>query len=231
MSTPNTAPYRGRFAPSPTGPLHLGSLVGALSSYLDARAHGGQWLLRIEDLDRRASSQASPMPSSELLRPVARIGMESCFNRARLEDYQLILERLLAANLAYRCSCSRQHIKACGGIYDGYRDNLRLINCSDSLRTTGTLSPSNSNLIRYHDCLQGEQQQDLVSNSATLLSFARTDCLSSAGSRRRYLSGITHVIRGCDLLDNLRASYGYMNKAKKPNSVTPPSLLTATAKS
>jgi glutamyl-Q tRNA(Asp) synthetase len=110
--------YRGRFAPSPTGPLHFGSLVAAFASWLDARAHQGEWLLRIEDLDppREVAHAAQRQ-----LQTLARFGMHS--DQAVIKQsqgharYQHALARLAAADLSFPCSCSRTQLAACGGIH------------------------------------------------------------------------------------------------------------------
>jgi glutamyl-Q tRNA(Asp) synthetase len=108
-ATPSrAADYRGRFAPSPTGPLHMGSVLAALASFLDARHHKGQWLLRMEDLDppREVAGAADG-----ILRTLERLGLhwdESvCFQSKRLPAYAEALQHLLASDLLYCCRCSR----------------------------------------------------------------------------------------------------------------------------
>lgn len=104
--------YRGRFAPSPTGPLHAGSLVAALASWLDARAHRGQWLLRIEDVDR---PRCVPGADAEILRQLAACGLvpdEAPTWQSRREAFhQQALDRLVEQGLAYPCACSRKDIE------------------------------------------------------------------------------------------------------------------------
>jgi glutamyl-Q tRNA(Asp) synthetase len=105
--------YRGRFAPSPTGPLHAGSLVAALASWLDARAHGGQWLVRIEDVDTPRCIKGADL---EILRQLAACGLHPdeppTYQSARGAHYQTALDSLLARDLAYHCTCSRSDIEA-----------------------------------------------------------------------------------------------------------------------
>lgn len=105
--------YLGRFAPSPTGPLHEGSLVAALASWLDARAHGGRWLVRIEDVD---TPRCIPGAGQLILQQLARCGLLSdeppLWQSTRHATYQQALERLVAMGCAYPCACSRKEIEA-----------------------------------------------------------------------------------------------------------------------
>src|SRR5688572_14463909 len=101
--------YVGRFAPSPTGPLHFGSLVAALASYLDARAHGGTWLVRIEDIDE---ARSIPGMAESILHTLAAFGMrpdgEVVWQSRRKQLYQNALDRLQAH--IYPCGCTRREI-------------------------------------------------------------------------------------------------------------------------
>jgi glutamyl-Q tRNA(Asp) synthetase len=103
--------YRGRFAPSPTGPLHFGSLVGALASWLDARAHGGVWLVRIEDID---GPRTVPGAAEDILTTLDRFGLHAdeppIWQSERTERYQQALGQLRAAGLVYPCGCTRKEI-------------------------------------------------------------------------------------------------------------------------
>jgi glutamyl-Q tRNA(Asp) synthetase len=104
--------YRGRFAPSPTGPLHAGSLVAALASWLDARAHGGKWLVRIEDVD---TPRCVPGADQTILQQLAACGLHPdeppAWQSQRTALYQQALDTLLAKQLAYPCGCSRKDIE------------------------------------------------------------------------------------------------------------------------
>ena len=104
--------YRGRFAPSPTGPLHAGSLVAALASWLDARAHGGIWIVRIEDVD---TPRCVPGADELILRQLAACGLvsdEPVVRQSRRGTlYQAALDRLIADGVAYPCACSRKDIE------------------------------------------------------------------------------------------------------------------------
>jgi len=107
----STAPYIGRFAPSPSGPLHMGSLVAAMASYLDARVHQGTWLLRIEDLDYDRNVDGA---DAAILASLQRCGMawdgEATWQSRRLPLYQAALTRLQGDGLVYACGCSRKEI-------------------------------------------------------------------------------------------------------------------------
>ncbi|MEZ5739430.1 MAG: tRNA glutamyl-Q(34) synthetase GluQRS [Burkholderiaceae bacterium] len=107
-----TKAYVGRFAPSPTGPLHLGSLVAALGSWLDARAHHGQWLLRLEDLDREREQAGA---SAAIVDTLAALGMRADGPVIRQQDrrdhYERALAELLAQGRVFRCSCTRREIR------------------------------------------------------------------------------------------------------------------------
>lgn len=104
--------YIGRFAPSPTGPLHAGSMVAALASWLDARAHAGQWLVRIEDLD---TPRCVPGADALILQQLAACGLlpdtEPIYQSQRGGFYQSALDSLVAAGLAYPCACTRREIE------------------------------------------------------------------------------------------------------------------------
>ena len=107
--------YRGRFAPSPSGPLHFGSLVAALGSYLDARSHGGEWLVRMEDLDPPREKQGA---ADDILRTLEAFGFEwdgeLLYQSLRNEAYRDALDRLESGGHAFRCICSRREIAEAG---------------------------------------------------------------------------------------------------------------------
>lgn len=108
--------YRGRFAPSPTGPLHFGSLVTALASYLDARHAAGQWLVRIEDLDPLRESSTAIIRICDSLEAHGLISDEPIrFQSQRHDAYDTVIAGLLREHRAYRCRCSRKELRAHGG--------------------------------------------------------------------------------------------------------------------
>lgn len=118
------ASYVGRFAPSPTGPLHAGSLVAATASYLDARAHRGRWLLRIEDLDPPREARGA---SAAIIATLARLGFahdgEVVHQSARDAAYRAAFERLAATGLVYPCACTRREVA--DSVLRGSRERAR----------------------------------------------------------------------------------------------------------
>ncbi|MDO6568005.1 tRNA glutamyl-Q(34) synthetase GluQRS [Alteromonas sp. 1_MG-2023] len=128
QSTNNASPlYVGRFAPSPSGQLHFGSLVTALASYLDARHHNGQWLVRMEDIDE---PRCLPGVDSDILHTLECHGLhwdgDILYQRKQHARYQAKLESLLASSSAYFCACTRKQIKANGGHDNQYCRHLGL---------------------------------------------------------------------------------------------------------
>jgi glutamyl-Q tRNA(Asp) synthetase len=126
--------YRGRFAPSPSGPLHFGSLIAALGSFLQARSQQGRWFVRIEDIDK---PREQPGAATQILDALEAFGLHwdvddytesllssdsrGCLVQSqRLERYQAIYQALLNANSVYGCECTRKQLKARGGVYDGH---------------------------------------------------------------------------------------------------------------
>ena len=111
MKTPSVPQYRGRFAPSPTGPLHFGSLVAAVGSYLDAKHHQGEWLVRIEDLDM---PRVAPGATETILATLMAFGMVPdgpiVKQTERTESYHAAMHALRAMGLIYPCACSRKEI-------------------------------------------------------------------------------------------------------------------------
>jgi len=121
MMTPGLTPIRGRFAPSPSGPLHFGSLLAALGSYLSAKSQQGQWLVRIEDID---TPRTVPGAADDILRTLERFGLywddAVVWQSQRLDLYQAHFEHFLREQLIYPCQCNRARIASLGGLYDGH---------------------------------------------------------------------------------------------------------------
>lgn len=199
--------YKGRFAPSPTGPLHFGSLVAAVGSYLEARVNGGEWLLRIEDLD---TPRTVPGAADNILRTLEACGMQwdgaVLYQSTRNAAYQAALDQLSSAGAVYGCACTRREIADSGihgidgPVYPGTCRNAipagrapRAIR----IRTQGAR-------ITFTDSIQGEITQD-VENEAGDFVLARADgffAYQLAVVVDDHAQGITHVERGADLLDS-----------------------------
>ena len=193
--------YIGRFAPSPTGPLHFGSLLAALASFLDARAHQGEWLLRIEDLDPPREQAGVKDQFPDILEA---FGLywdgELSFQSERLDHYQDALQQLINQHHAYYCNCSRkQIIERCDNIvYDRHCLN----NPPKDQQGCAARVKSMDSLISFRDMIQGPMAYNL--NSTGDFVVFRRDGLFAyqlAVVVDDYLQGITHVVRGSDLLD------------------------------
>ncbi|MCA0175447.1 MAG: tRNA glutamyl-Q(34) synthetase GluQRS [Proteobacteria bacterium] len=193
-----TSPYVGRFAPSPTGLLHAGSLAAALASWLDARAHGGRWLVRIEDVD---TPRCVAGAADGILAQLAALGLAPdeppWWQSARSEAYAQALAALQHAGLAYPCGCSR---KAVGdGPYPGTcRNGLH----GKPARAWRLRVPDGP--LRWHDARLGAQEQD-VARAVGDFVIRRADGLWAyqlAVVVDDAAQGITHVVRGEDLADN-----------------------------
>lgn len=199
-------PVIGRFAPSPTGPLHFGTLVAALASYLQARRSGGQWLLRIEDLDPpRIVARAA----DTLLVLLEVLGFEwdgrVLYQSTRFERYRDILATLRSQQLVFECNCSRREILASaphpgeeGPVYPGTcRPGIRRGRAERSLRLRVTEEE-----IYYVDGLQGEQRQNLEGEVGDFVLY-RADGVFAyqlAVVVDDMDAGVTQVVRGADLL-------------------------------
>lgn len=199
--------YRGRFAPSPTGPLHLGSLVTAVASYLDAKFNNGEWLVRIEDLDVQ---RQVPGSADRILYTLERLGMEwsgeVIYQSKRLKIYQEALDTLARRNLIYPCICSRKEIadSSTVGINGPIYPGTCLKRPIDSLRPHALRICTDNNLIEFKDGLRGMCSQRL-SNDIGDFVVRRADGMYAyqlAVVVDDADQGITHVVRGVDLLDS-----------------------------
>ena len=213
---PDAPGYVGRFAPSPTGPLHAGSLVAALASWLDARAQGGRWLVRIEDVD---APRCVPGADREILGQLARCGMVPdapvVWQSQRGAVYEAALARLVAAGWAYPCGCTRREIEdalAAGGqrrrrfdelVYPGTcRDGLHGKPArATRLRTT---FEGRDVVVDWLDRRLGAQRQNLCREVGDFV-LRRADGLWAyqlAVVVDDAAQGVTDVVRGADLADN-----------------------------
>jgi glutamyl-Q tRNA(Asp) synthetase len=197
--------YRGRFAPSPTGPLHFGSLVAAVASWLDARAAGGQWLVRIEDVD---TTRTVPGAADDILRTLEAFGLhwdgEVAWQSRRTDRYEAALSRLRAAGAVYRCKCSRREISdsglagAEGPIYPGTCRALQVpASVPAAERMVAVETP-----ITFDDRVQGPIAQGIARDIGDFV-LKRRDGLHAyqlAVVVDDAEQGITDVVRGADLL-------------------------------
>lgn len=195
----NLPTYTGRFAPSPSGPLHLGSLVAALGSYLRAKSKNGQWLLRIEDID---PPREIPGASDNILRTLEAFGLdwdgEVLYQSQRTQAYQTQIDSLITQDLAYYCQCTRKIIQTMGGIYDG-----RCAHCSPKL-TQGAVRIRNlAKVNQFDDQLMGKVSTNkpfagedfIIKRRDGLYAYQLAVVLDDA------YQGITEVVRGSDLLE------------------------------
>ena len=209
MSQP---PYTGRFAPSPTGPLHAGSLVAALASWLDARAHGGRWLVRIEDVD---APRCVPGADQTILTQLAACGLQAdeapLYQSARSAPYEAALQQLITQGRAYPCGCSRQDIaQALAGAGHPRERHGELIypgTCRHGLQGKPARAwrfLTQASALVWQDRQLGPQSQD-VSTQVGDFTLHRADGLWAyqlAVVVDDAAQGVSHVVRGQDLADN-----------------------------
>lgn len=202
--------YRGRFAPSPTGPLHFGSLVAATGSYLEARTRGGAWLVRMEDID---TPRVMPGAADEILRTLDTFAMNwdgtVHYQSTRAPAYRAALDQLQADGALYGCACTRREIADSavqgidGPVYPGTcRNGLPhgVIARSKRLRVPDAGKAS----VAFEDAIQGTITQN-VAHAVGDFVVARADGLTAyqlAVVVDDAAQGITHVVRGADLLDS-----------------------------
>jgi glutamyl-Q tRNA(Asp) synthetase len=199
MTEPDPFPYRGRFAPSPTGRLHFGSLVAALGSWLLARHRAGTWLVRVEDLD---PPREVPGAAQQQLATLAAFGLVSdapvVWQSARHAVYADALARLLDDGSAFECRCSRSDLAAVGGIH-------RHCVASDRARPPAVrLRVADGARVVFHDGLQGDVEQ-AVDREAGDVVLRRADgfwAYQLAVVVDDAAQGITDIVRGADLLDS-----------------------------
>jgi glutamyl-Q tRNA(Asp) synthetase len=199
VGTPEkTKQYVGRFAPSPTGSLHLGSLVAALGSYLDARSHGGRWLVRMEDLDRARVLKGS---AGNILRTLELFALHWDgvieYQSARTAHYAQALERLRALGTTFECSCSRRDLESDSG-YPG--------TCRSGPRRSGPTAMRfrvEDVALKVEDRFQGpcefllrERGDVIIRRRDGVFAYQLAVVVDDA------LQGVTDVVRGADLLDS-----------------------------
>ena len=208
MAGSRQLPYRGRFAPSPTGPLHFGSLAAAVGSWADARAHGGEWLVRMEDLD---PPREIPGAADAILRALEALGLEPdgpvVRQSGRGDAYRAALDRLRDRGVLFACGCTRKEIADSGlpgsdggVVYPGTcRNGPPPGRAARALRAR-----VDDAVIAFDDALQGEVRQDLAREAGDFV-LLRADGLFAyqlAVVVDDAAQGITDVVRGADLLDS-----------------------------
>jgi glutamyl-Q tRNA(Asp) synthetase len=199
----NHSTYIGRFAPSPTGPLHLGSLIAAVASYLEARTRNGLWLMRMEDLD---PPREEPNAAQTILNSLQQHGLqwdaEVLRQSQRHNAYQKTINDLLSEKKAYFCTCSRAEIQQMGGIYDGRcRGHFKATEKQAAIR----LQLQNAHAaVTFEDALQGKISQNLNKDVGDFV-IKRKDGLYAyqlAVVLDDFEQGVTDIVRGSDLLDS-----------------------------
>lgn len=202
-----STPYRGRFAPSPTGPLHFGSLAAALGSCLEARAHGGEWLLRMEDVDEPRCSAAA---ADGILRTLVRMGFEwdgeVLVQSRRQARYRELLDFLRGKGLAYPCACTRRELADSALAIDGA--HVYPGTCRNGLppgrgARAWRLAVDDAE-VAFEDAVQGRTGQRLATEVGDFV-LLRADgyfAYQLAVVADDADQGVTHVVRGADLLDS-----------------------------
>ena len=203
--------YRGRFAPSPTGPLHAGSLVAALASWLDARMHGGAWLVRIEDVDH---TRCRPGLDAVILGQLATCAMVSdevpWVQSTRGEAYAASLETLSRQGVTYPCGCTRSEIDAVwfarGVLHEPGDERIYPGTCRAGLqgKVARAIRFRAEGHVDWNDRRLGPQQQDVAEAVGDFV-LHRADGLWAyqlAVVADDAAQGITDIVRGEDLLDN-----------------------------
>lgn len=195
--------YRGRYAPSPTGPLHFGSVVAAVASYAEARVRGGAWLLRIDDLDR---PRIMPGAAREILSTLETLGMawdgEVVYQSRRSAAYHAALHELRRSGRVYPCKCSRREIADSsirgveGYVYPG--------TCRSGLagRARAWRYDTRGAAVSFDDDVQGMVTQDIEREIGDFVLY-RADGIYAyhlAAAIDDAEQGVTHIVRGADLL-------------------------------
>ena len=191
--------YIGRFAPSPSGELHFGSLIAALGSYLQARASQGKWLVRIEDID---PPREGPGAAETILRQLEHYGLhcdgEVLWQSKRHEAYRERLAWLAEQGLSYNCTCTRARIQSVGGVYDGH---CRTLNHPPENAAVRLLQ--RAPVTRFHDLLSGEIRADERLAREDFIIHRRDGLFAYnlAVVVDDHFQGVTEIVRGADLVE------------------------------
>lgn len=193
------ADYIGRFAPSPSGELHFGSLIAALGSYLQARAQQGRWLVRIEDID---PPREVPGAADAILRQLEHYGLhwdgEVLWQSQRHDAYRERLAWLKAQGLCYYCTCTRARIHSVGGVYDGHCRDLGLGAENAALRLRQTRP-----VLGFYDRVRGEISTDEGLAREDFIIHRRDGLFAYnlAVVVDDHFQGVTEIVRGADLIE------------------------------
>ncbi len=204
ISSPGTCSatsYRGRFAPSPTGPLHLGSLIAALASFLDARQHGGAWLVRMEDLD---PPREEPGAADAILRSLEAHALhwdeDVLWQSQRAAAYARILAGLERQGKLFNCDCTRAMLGpggSCNGRCEGHQQDVATPFARRVCVAAGSVIEFTDEVQGLQRCALGEELPDFVLRRKDGL-----DAYQLAVVVDDEYQGITHIVRGSDLLDS-----------------------------
>lgn len=210
FTTQKPEKYIGRFAPSPSGPLHFGSLVSALASYLDAKANNGLWLLRIEDLDPPREPAGA---ADNIIHQLERLGLtwdrEVLFQSKRIEAYNSALMKLAAEGLCFKCTCSRQDVRS---MKEGYNGKCRSNGLSarelqypiSKHHSTSIRIRTDPKKVRFEDALLGPFSSRLSESGGDFI-IRRKDGMIAyqlAVVIDDAWQGVTNIVRGADLLSS-----------------------------
>ncbi|MFA6699947.1 MAG: tRNA glutamyl-Q(34) synthetase GluQRS [Thiomicrospira sp.] len=215
-----TRGYIGRFAPTPSGALHFGSLIAACASYLDAKAHHGRWLVRIDDID---TPRVQPASITHILHTLESFGFEwegdIRYQSEHLHTYQHALDTLIDEQHAYACDCSRKAIfnRQANGIYDGHC-RLRALTPRADCAIRFNIAPYSTGPYLFHDAIQPQHQFDLTTLLGDFI-LRRRDGLFGyqlACAIDDAEQSITHVVRGSDLLNSALAQTLVLQALKRP---------------
>jgi len=194
-----SAPYIGRFAPSPSGALHFGSLIAAVGSYLQARAQQGLWRVRIEDID---PPREIPGAATRILQQLEHYGLhwdgDVLWQSQRHDAYRAALDWLQQQGLSYYCTCTRSRIQQIGGLYDGHCRNLH----HDAHQAALRLKVDHP-ISTFHDLLRGTVQADPHLAAEDFIIHRRDGLFAYnlAVVVDDHFQGITEVVRGADLIE------------------------------
>ncbi|AIR04659.1 glutamyl-Q tRNA(Asp) ligase [Cedecea neteri] len=191
--------YIGRFAPSPSGELHFGSLIAALGSYLQARSQQGRWLVRIEDID---PPREVPGAADTILKQLEHYGLhwdgEVLWQSQRHDAYRAALEWLQQQGLSYYCTCTRSRIQQIGGFYDGHCRTLGHGPQNAAMRLM-----QNNPVLSFHDGLRGQLNADVALAREDFIIHRRDGLFAYnlAVVVDDHFQGVTEIVRGADLIE------------------------------